>query len=99
MFRLREHLPVPTRSYLGPAILVIDLREAPVTVHLEDRRTVDDQREWGGQIQSSDDLLWDALGSGDVRLRIRDQEASINVVSHAVISGSAQIRGSGPAPF
>jgi hypothetical protein len=58
---------VPTRSYLGPATLVIDLREEPVTVHLEDRRVGDDRREWGGEIKTSDDLLWEALAGADRR--------------------------------
>jgi hypothetical protein len=90
---------LPTRFYLGPATLVVDLREEPVTVHLEDRRVEGELREWGGQIQSSDGLLWEAMSGADVRLRIADQEAPIIFVRQSVFSGSAQVRGSGPAPF
>jgi hypothetical protein len=90
---------MPTRSYLGPATLVIDLREEPVTVRLEDRRVADELREWGGEIRSCDALLWAAQAAKDVRLRVGDREAEIFIVNHAAMSGNAHVRGTGPAPF
>jgi hypothetical protein len=78
---------------------VIDLREERVTVHLEDRRVGDGLREWGGEIQTSDALLWDALSASDVRLRIGDRDAEILFVNHTAVGGVAQVRGTGPAPF
>ena len=90
---------MPIRSYLGPATLVIDLHEEPVIVHLEDKGTDDGEREWGGEIRVSDDLLWNVMSRGDVRLRVRDHEGPIIVVSNTPTSGSAKVRGSGPASF
>jgi hypothetical protein len=90
---------MPIRSYLGPATLVIDLTEEPVTVRLEDRRVGDGLREWGGEILSTGASLWAALASREVRLRVGDREAEIIIANHAVMSGAVQVRGAGPAPF
>ena len=89
---------VPIRFYLGPATLILDGHQHRVIVRLESR-SVSGQPEWSGQVRATDGLLREGLRAKDLRLELEGQERSIAVVSHAGTDGSAQVRGSGPAPF
>ena len=90
---------MPFRSYSGPATLVIDEREEPVTVQLEARRGADGVQTWGGQLRAPRDLLWDAMVGRDLRLRVEGQEGLVTIVGHTIMTGAATVHGHGPAPI